>query len=414
MTLPITAIGAGGDGISEHNGKPVYVPKTTAGDVVEIRVEKENADGIQARLLKIETPSPNRVTPPCPYFDRCGGCALQHINDNTYKNWKTEKVLQNLQRAGVEIETLEETVFLPANTRRRTTMVGFKTGKDIHFGYFEYRSHNIVDTKTCLILEPELDAKMQALRAYLPRLLPYQKPIDFMMQHIDGTFDLVITGIKNPKLEQLEAFAELAEALDIARISICEREFATPEILFTRTPVRKKFGDIQVTLPPGTFLQASVAGENALTQIVSRYAKGRLKVADLFCGSGTFTGTLLQNNMAVHAIDGDYDAMQALGAVKHKNLTTERRNLFKEPLSTKELSAFDGVVIDPPRAGAKAQIENLAQSNVAKIIAVSCNPATFARDAETLQDAGYGLSSLTIVDQFVWSAHVETVALFTA
>lgn len=411
--LTIKAIGAGGDGISESNGKSVFVPKTAPGDIIAARIQNQNAEGIQARLTSIAEPSPDRVNPPCPYFKRCGGCALQHVNEDFYRNWKTGKVLQTLQRANVAVEHVEETVFLPATTRRRTTMAAVQNGKDIIFGYSEVRSHNIVDAKMCLILEPELNDKIQSLRPYLPRLLSGQRRMDIMLQHTGGAYDMVLTGLKMPlNLEQLEMLGELAENLNIARISAREKEFAAPEILFTRHKLIKNFGDLPVVLPPGAFLQASAAGETALVEAVLRYAGSAARIADLFSGCGTFTGALLQKGVKVFAADGDAEAIKALSATKHANLTTARRNLFKEPLSMAELNKFEAVVFDPPRAGAKEQCKELAQSDVPRVIAVSCSPSSFARDARALIEGGYDLESLTIVDQFVWSSHVELVALF--
>ena len=417
ITLEIQHIGTGGDGVGMHGQKPVYVPKTAAGDIVKLRLEKESAEGFTARLLDIETPSPVRVPAPCPHFARCGGCSLQHVNDAFYRNWKIEKVHAALARASVSVQHFENPVFLSAANRRRTTLAAFKNGRDIRMGYNEPRSNNILDIRICLVLEPELADAVQGLRAYLPRLLPERKPVDIMLQRTGG-LDMVLTGPWRDKkgdftLEQLEGFAEAAEALDIARITVRDNEFAVPEMVFTRKDILKNFGAITPALPPGAFLQASLAGEEALVQIVTGHAAGAQNTADLFAGCGTFTGTLLQSGANVLAVDGDAAAINAVARTKHARLETERRNLFKSPLTTAELKRFDAVVFDPPRAGAKEQATILAHSAIPKIIGVSCNPASFARDAKTLQDGGYSLKSLTIIDQFTWSAHVETVALFT-
>ena len=417
VSLPIASIGAHGDGVSAHNGKAVYVPKTAPGDVVKLRLETQNSDGYTARLMAVEMPSPVRAYAPCPYFERCGGCALQHVTPEFYRDWKIEKVRTALERAGVKIERWEEPVFLKAATRRRTTVAAFRSGSSVSLGYHEPRTHNIVNVKACMILEPVLDLAMQAVRDFLPRLLPDRKACDIMLQRADGVLDMVLTGPWRGKdgfaLEQLEALSEMAEALNIARISLREKEFAEAEILLSRQAVIKNFGVLNVALPPGAFLQASAEGETALTGIVARHAKGANNIADLFAGCGTFTGALLEQGAQVFAADNEGPAIEALATAQHPQLKTQKRDLFKNPMTAAELNAFEAVVFDPPRAGAKALAQNLAFSDVPKIIAVSCSPTSFARDAKALQDGGYKLQSLTVIDQFVWSAHVETVALFT-
>ena len=229
--------------------------------------------------------------------------------------------------------------------------------------------------------------------------------------------DVVLTGPLQTRgkfsLEQDETFGAMAEALDIARLSWRKRDFAPPEIILSRKPVTKKFGAVNVILPPAAFLQASTEGESALVSLVLHHAKGASKILDLFSGCGTFTGPLLQSGASVTAIDGDPAAINALAAAKHPNLVARQRNLFRAPLDETELAGFGAVIFDPPRAGAREQAARLARSEIPAIIGISCNPASFARDARILQDGGYRLASLTLVDQFVWSAHAELAGLFT-
>ena len=333
--------------------------------------------------------------------------------------WKIEKIKNALARADVRYEKWEDPIFLPHATRRRATLNAHKINNNIRFGYNEARTHNILDIKHCMVLEPALDAKIQGLRPYLPRLLPDNKPVDIMIQNIDGAFDLVLSGAYQTKgkfsLAQHEAMAELAESLDIARISWRPKDFAKPEILFARRDAIKRFGALSVRLSPGAFLQASAEGENALTEIVLKNTHGARAIADLFCGAGTFAGALLKSGVFIHAIDGDPGAITALSdaAKNHGQLKVSRRDLFRNPLNAEELKSFDTVIFDPPRAGAKEQATALAASKATKIIGISCNPATFARDAKILQEGGYVLQSLTLVDQFVWTAHVEMVGVFS-
>ncbi len=368
-------------------------------------------------LTHIETTEADRMTPPCPYFGTCGGCSLQHVSTEFYRNWKIGEVKNALDRSGVTPEKWEEPVFLGHATRRRTTLAAVKASGRVIFGYNEARSHKILNIERCLVLEPELDAKVQAIRPYLMRLLPDNKTCDITLQHINGVFDMVLTGpwMKDKfTYEQDEAIAELAEKLDIARISFRLKEFRTPEIILARKSVVKKFGNILVELPPATFLQASAVGEKALSDVVVRHAENSKSIVDLFSGCGTFTGALASSS-SVTAIDSDAAAIAALqkAITGQKNITVARRNLFKNPLTIKELGDFDAAVFDPPRAGASEQAATLAASKIPVVIGISCNPLTFARDAEILACGGYSLKSVTVIDQFVWSAHVEVVGIFT-
>lgn len=416
ITLTIDSIGAGGDGIGTFEGKQVYVPKTAPQDMITARIEKTTAEGHSARLLDIQTPSPQRIAPVCAHFSQCGGCELQHIELQAYRDWKISKVKTLLSRAQIRADKYEEPIFIAANSRRRTTLALLKTNENtLHFGYHEPRSHNIISIKSCTILDPALDKLIQALRPFLLRLAPVKKTLSVTLQSAGG-LDLVLGGEWTQKgtfsLEQNEILAEMAHSLDIARISYREKDFSEPEILLSRTIIRKKFGSLEVSLPPATFLQASDEGEAALCRVVGEYAKGAQNVADLFSGCGTFAGLMLAQGANVHAIDSDKGAMESLSAIKHPKLTTERRNLFKDALGMRELAAYDAVILDPPRAGAKEQYSILGDTMIPRIISVSCNPATFARDAKIMEDGGFRLKSLTIIDQFIWSSHVELVGLF--
>lgn len=410
--IDILEIGAKGDGTGKLNGKPVYIPKTAPGDCVKAKIIRENKDEITADAVEIIAPGPARISAPCAYFERCGGCALQHVNENFYREWKIAKVKTALARAGIKFETPVESIFLGSSTRRRATMAARKTGGNIHLGFHEARSHNILDIKTCLVLEPELDNAIQSMRPFLPRILGEKKPADIMLQHAGNALDMVLTGFTDVSLEQHEALSELAQTLGIARISVRSRETESPSPLFTRQNIIKKFGALSIALPPGAFLQASAEGEKTLAAIVSRHTEGAALAADLFSGCGTFSGVLLAGGARVYAADSDAASIQALQAAKHPGLNAQRRNLFKDPLSSAELERFDIAVIDPPRAGAAAQCESIAGSALKKLVYISCNPASFARDARILLDGGFAMISLTVIDQFVWSAHIELAGVF--
>lgn len=418
ITAYITHIGAGGDGAGVHEGKPVYIPKTAPGDVVEALIQKETKDHRAGKLLRVITPGPDRQAPPCEYFNECGGCALQHMTTDFYRRWKEELVQTTLARAGVEAQTWLPPIFLPAATRRRVTLSAQQTSSGLKLGLHAPRSHQIVPINACHVLEPALNACLPKLKALLQPLIPAGAAASIMLQNIDGALDMLITAKLTNKgklsLEQHEALAGLSETLNLSRLSLRETERQMPEIHLQRMPVQKTFGNLCVDIPPGAFLQASQAGEDALVHFMLQALpdiKGST-AADLFSGCGTFTGHLIEAGAKVTAVENDKAAIAALQDTRHPVLRTMRRDLFKEPLNIPELAAFDSVVIDPPRAGAKVQMENLAQSDVQTIISISCNPASFARDARVLLDAGYRLMQTQLIDQFTWSEHVEIAGLF--
>jgi 23S rRNA (uracil1939-C5)-methyltransferase len=416
LTLSIDHIGAGGDGVAQHEGKSVFVPKTAAGDVITARVTSQNAEGIFARLEEILTPSPERREAPCRYYARCGSCGLQHLQETAYREWKYQKVRSSLERAGAAPESWLEPVFLPAAGRRRVSFNARRTKAGLIFGYNEERSHTVLDIQTCIVLAPALDEKLQALRSALTELIEIGGALDVTLQMVDNAFDLLLIGEIGVKgklsYNQHEALADMAR-LGITRIAHKSKPAEKPQTLLVQEPVVKTFGALKVELSSGAFLQASDAGEEALVRLVKDFAGDAKKIADLFCGGGLFAGHLIENAHEVYAADSDALTIQALqkSAAAFKNLRVEKRDLFKEPLGPTELNAFDTVILDPPRAGAKAQAEMLARSSVPKIVSVSCNPTTFIRDVKILQEAGYVLRKVVIIDQFVYSAHCEIIGV---
>ncbi len=292
-------------------------------------------------------------------------------------------------------------------------MAVLRTGDQFFMGYHAPRSHQITSVTSCIILAPGLNQCLQGMRPFLERLAPLRIPLSVSVQEAGGTYDVLLTGAWRADgaftLAQNEALSEMLNSLQLARVSLREREHGSAEILLSRATVMKTFGALRVALPPGAFLQASAEGERVLCAFVQRHTAGAARIADLFCGCGTFTGALLEQGAEVYSADSD---VASIAALNHPKLTALRRNLFKEPLTVKELSGFHAVVLDPPRAGAKAQAEVLAESDVATIVYVSCNPASFARDARILGQGGYRLSRVIAVDQFVWSAHTEMAGVF--
>jgi 23S rRNA (uracil1939-C5)-methyltransferase len=285
----------------------------------------------------------------------------------------------------------------------------------VMLGYHEARTHNIIDIDACLVLEPALMEIAKGLKAYLPRILPENRPVDLFLQHVEGQTELVLTGRfgRGGELDlgARQALAEAADALHITRIGWRMKMFEPIEPVLEFGPLTKSFGPLRVNLPYAAFLQPAQIGEETLAQAVTDALDNEKSFMDLFAGNGTFAGALLKYGK-VHAVEGEKGCVARLQMTGANGLTAEARDLFEDPMLPEELTRTDCVVLDPPRAGAKAQAEKLAISSVKKVIYVSCNPATFARDVAILVEGGYAFQSLKGIDQFIWSAHIECVGVF--
>jgi 23S rRNA (uracil1939-C5)-methyltransferase len=330
----------------------------------------------------------------------------------SYRRWKAQRPVTLLEKAGVKPRVILPPVFIPSGTRRRATLAAEKRNGIVALGFHRARSHDIADTPACLILTPRLLVAANNLRPRLAALLPEGADAALFLQDSGAALDLLITGSINRDEKTL---AVLAAAADLARISWRADEDGKIEALIRRAPVVKSMGPLSVSLPPGAFMQPSAEGEAALCDAVMTPLRksGVRRIADLFAGCGTFAGPMLSLG-SVHAAESDDAAIAALrqAGAKARNLQVEKRNLFAKPLAGKELNGFDAVVLDPPRMGAQEQARALASSAVPLVAYVSCNPQTFARDAAILTGGGYVLDTLQIVDQFIWSSHVELAVIF--
>lgn len=413
VELMVERVGGRGDGLATLDGRPVFVPGTVAGDRVRARIEGERAGGLAAEVLELLAPGPDRVEPPCALFGRCGGCALQHLEDGAYARFKREQVVAALSRAGLGDVPVGEVLRIAPATRRRATFAAKRAGGRVVLGFNERQSAWIVDVTDCLVLDPAIPAVLGPLRTALEAVLADGPPLDVSVSVLDGGLDVLVTGGPEPGLAAREAWAAFAEAADLGRLSWRAQERSPAEPLAHRRPLSARFGAVAVPVPPGAFLQPSAEGEAALVAAVRAALEGCVHVADLFAGAGTFTFPLALAGR-VHAVEGDEAAHGALAAAARgvPAASAERRDLFRDPLGAAELHRFDGLVFDPPRAGAAAQAAEIAGSKVPVVAGVSCNPGTFARDARLLVDGGYVLESVTPVDQFLWSSHVELVAVF--
>jgi 23S rRNA (uracil1939-C5)-methyltransferase len=417
--LRIDALGPKGDGIHEDKRGRIYVDRALPGETVRADIRRGDDGVLRGELLDVVTPSPDRVAAPCPNYPVCGGCTLQHASEEFYRRWKVEIVRDALRKKGLSPLLWRDPVFVPPGTRRRATFAAYKKNNRITLGYFRRRSHHVADIAACLVADPALMALRAKLAPLLAPILQDSKAADIFVQSVGGRFELVFTGPigrkGKPDLPAREAIAALAHQAGIARVAWRARardERESIEPMIEIAPLRARFGAIEVVLPPLAFLQPTAAGEAALVAAVMEALPPHGKFADLFCGCGTFSGPMLARG-AVDAFDDTQTAIRALDKAKAgKPLTVARRDLYRDPLGREEANRYDAIVFDPPRAGAQEQAKALAASKVPVLVAVSCNPATFARDARILADGGYRLDSVQVIDQFTWSHHVELVAGF--
>ena len=401
-TFTITRLGHLGDGVADG---PVFVPRSLPGEEVT-----GTRDGTRLTDVRIVTPSNDRVAAPCRHFGSCGGCQIMHASDAFVATWKRDLVVAALKSNGVEGEVLEVETSQTAS-RRRATFTVRRTKKGTLAGFHARMSDTIIPVPDCQVVTPAIRAALPVVEALGAILCSRKGEVAVTITHSEGGLDVLTKGGKPLDGPTRAALGALAGRHDLARLT-CEDE----PIAMGRPPVQT-FGGVRVVPPPGAFLQATRHGEQSLRAAVSKIVGTASKVVDLFAGCGTFALPLAQG-AEVHAVEGDRAMIEALMAgwrdgTNLKQVTSETRDLFRRPLDPSELKRIDAAVIDPPRAGAEAQISELAKAQVPVIAHVSCNPATFARDAATLIAAGYVMGPIRVVDQFRWSAHVEVVAGFT-
>jgi len=412
MRVKIDHIGAQGDGIVDHPEGPFYVPYSVPGDDIDISLQ-----GKQGRITDIHMPSPDRITPVCSHFGRCGGCALQHVAPEYYTRWKQAQIRIALGHRGFEDVRILAPELSPAASRRRATFSAMGQGNAV-VGFTARASHRIIDLAECPVLAPEITALLAPLRKFLGKQLKKRQKMKIQINLADNGLDIILVSSGAPDLDLRMDIAAFAEAQDIARLCWQDSKLKNtlPEILCERRRPYVSFAGRQVFLPPGAFLQATKQGEAALTRYMKHALAGADKIVDIFAGCGTFTAALIGDH-AVHGVDGNPEMMAALKNSarqmgKIRALTTEVRDLFLRPLLPHELKKYDGAVIDPPRAGARDQIAEIIKSSLADLVMMSCNPATFARDARMLVDAGFVMGDILPVDQFLYSPHGELVASF--
>lgn len=403
--MQITRLGSGGDGVAEIPDGQVHVPFALPGEIVVVGA----GTGNRRRMISIEVQSEKRTTPFCEYYTRCGGCVFQHLDESAYVVWKHEKVASTLRWAGLE-QAPEALLDGHGEGRRRVVLHVRRIDGMVRAGFMEAGTHRLVPIERCPITVPGLGRATKVAEALGELVIKGDKPLDAAITATSAGLDVDLRGSGRPSDRLTQNLILSAQNLDIARLSV------HGDVLVERRAPILAMGRSQPILPPGAFLQATAHGEEFLAREVVAAASGAKRVADLFSGIGPFA-LRLAARAEVHAVEGQAAMLTALDRAARetpglRRVTTEVRDLFRRPLLPPELDRFDAVVLDPPRQGAEAQVRQLSASSLERVIMVSCDAGTFARDAATLVASGFLLKRVVPVDQFKWSPHVEIVGVF--
>ncbi len=419
LTVDIVALGGGGDGIAETGQGRIFVPGSVPGDRLVISAHREKGGALRGDIVERLEDGADRAIPICRHFGTCGGCAVQHVAPDAYRDWKRGLVRQALARRGFDGGIVGDLApGLPGRRRRARFFVRMTAG-GVALGFREARSHRIVTLAECPVLAPEIAALLPSLSGLCESVFASGDRAELAATLTDAGLDMTVFAGREPGLEDREALAGFSEAHDLARISWgLFGVAATAEPVVRRRAATVMFGGVALEPPPDAFLQATVEGESALRERIGEALADAGRVADLYAGCGAFALPLAAAGRHVLAIDAAGDHVDALDAAARANglgpmVNAATRDLHHRPLELDELKGLDAVVLDPPRAGAARQAALLAESDVAVIAYASCDPRTFARDARLLCDGGYRLDAVTPIDQFLFTPHVELVGIFS-
>ncbi len=414
VELVIDSVGVRGDGVARLNAEQVFVPYTVAGDRVLARIEGRRGEGLSATVVEMLEPGPSRDEPPCPHFGRCGGCAVQHLAADAYRVWKRQLLLTQLARHRLPVEGVAPLVQVPLASRRRAAFAFSRRRNQALIGFNARASHAVVDLECCLVIEPALAALLPLLRPMLAAVVPAGSDGDVIATVTENGLDVLVEAEARLDLGDRERLAAFAESADLARLSWRRPGSTAIDPIARRRPPVVRFAGIAVEPLPGAFLQPTSGGELAIAGRILTAIGNAQPVVDLFAGCGSFTLPMAADGRSVHAVEGEEGPVRALEAAARRAgllVEAEIRDLARRPLLPHELKRFQAVVFDPPWGGAAAQVEHLAQAGPPVVVAVSCNPATLARDLRVLVDGGYRLESVTPIDQFPYSPHLEAVAV---
>lgn len=405
VELKIDHVGARGDGIAKTDKGPVFVPFALKGETVSVDLDKSR--GI---ITELKSKSPDRVDPVCQHFQKCGGCVAQHMSDESYQSWKLDIAQQALDKSSIKHKIDH---FLPCTTgeRRRVVLTAERSNEDTKIGYLQAGSHDLIAIHECPVAHPQIVEHLDLFREIAQIITPHYKTSQLTILLCENGFDIAVEASFSLKDATIHAVSQKATSTKaIKRLAF------NGEVLVEIEPTVLTFGDTLIQVPSGSFVQASKRAELEMVELVTKHLKPCKKVVDLFSGSGTFTFPLAQKS-AVHAVETSGPALNSIDRGFRsrqglKPISTERRDLFRSPFVREDLKPYQGVIFDPPRAGAEAQSKQLARAlNIKKVAAVSCNPVSLARDLELLVKGGFKIKSITAIDQFLWSTHVEMVAL---
>ncbi len=411
----IEQLGARGAGIASWGDTRVFVQLALPGDRLEVRLGARREGGFAAEPVAWHEQAP-RAAPRCPHFGACGGCQLQHLDAAQDADWQCRQVAMALARRGLDCPIEPPPAMGPA-TRRRARLAFERLGGHVALGFRGRAAHRVVDVEVCALVVPEIAALLPPLRTALADLPCAARGGELLVTATGSGLDLVLLTAAEPGLADREGIAALAASQDLARLSWQHAAHEAPEVIVARRPVRVTFGGIPVELPPGAFLQATADAEAQIRAVVEAAIGDAGRLADLFAGCGTFGLPLAAGGRRVQAVEAQPDMVEALTAAARAaglidRVTAQARDLERAPLAGAELDRLDAVILDPPRAGARAQTQMLAASKVARVAMVSCNPTSFARDAGILVDGGFALTSVRLVDAFLWSARIELIGSF--
>lgn len=404
--INIEYLGATGVGVTRSGKKKIFTPYVLEGEVVKVEVANQNSKYINTKLVEVVKESAHRVTPPCEYFYKCGGCLLQHMDDVSYLDFKRKIFIESLSRANISFEeNLPDPIIVGSNARRRAS---FRADLN-SFGFYERSSNKIVDIKKCLILTPEINKLIPELhklvKAFSPELLSRGLEIDIVFASVGSELFIKSELLPNEQESKL-----IADFNHVTKVSWSHNGQIINLII--REEPQELFGEYLVPVPTGEFLQPTKVAEELISDFILGFAKTKTHILDLYAGSGTYSFRIAKT-AKVTAMEGNPDMVALIkktAILYCLDINAYRRDLYLYPID--DLHKYDMIVINPPRNGAEPQINHIAKSNVSSVIMVSCNPKTFSRDAKILSDGGYKLDKIIAIDQFHYTQHLEIVAHF--
>jgi 23S rRNA (uracil1939-C5)-methyltransferase len=422
LEVAVESLGSGGDGVAETREGRLFIPYAAPGDTLRVRLPEKPSGAPRAEIVERLADGPERQEPLCPHFTKCGGCAVQHVTDASYLTWKRALVGEALSHRGIDPAVVGNMVPGGIGRRRRARLRAKLTARGAVLGYLTARSHRIVAVTECPVLVPAMVEFFEPLRALLTNILSRGQEAEIAITLCGTGLDVAIAMGKSLQLAGREKLVAFADTHDLARLSwqsLQRGKVGEPETIIRRRAPTIAYAGIDVEIPPDAFVQPTEEGEAVLRDAVLAAIAGSSRVVDLYAGCGAFSLPAAAAGIHVLAVDSAPDQVAALDAAARQArlgefVTTERRDLNRRPIMAPDLAAFDAVILDPPRAGAMVQAKLLAAASVPTLVYVSCNPASFARDARILIDGGYALQSVTPVDQFLFSPHLELVAVFRA